>query len=54
MPIDFYTHPISPPAQAVVITAKELNVELNVKEVDLFRGATRAPEYLKVGACFVC
>lgn len=48
MPIDFYTHPISPPATAVVIAAKALKVELNVKEIDLFGGATRTPEYLKV------
>ena len=48
MPLDFYNHVISPPARACIITAKHLGLELNIKAVDLFGGATRAPEYLKV------
>lgn len=48
MTIDLYSHPISPPARACIITAKVLKVPINVKDIDLFGGATRAPEFLKL------
>jgi len=48
MPIDLYAHTVSPPARAALVTAQHLGVPVNVKNVDIFKGETRTPEYLKV------
>ena len=48
MPIDFYMIKFSPPCRAVMMLAKEINVELNNKVVDLSEGQHLAEDYLKV------
>lgn len=48
MPIDLYSHPLSPPSRACLITGKLLNVPLNVKDVDVLAGAHLTAEYLAI------
>ncbi|KAJ6221767.1 hypothetical protein RDWZM_000312 [Blomia tropicalis] len=48
MPAKLYFHPISPPSRAVLITARHLDLDVNVKEVDLMNGETRTSEFLKM------
>lgn len=48
MPIDLYYVPGSAPCRAVLLTAKALNLNLNLKLVDLHHGEHLKPEYLKV------
>lgn len=38
----------SPPARAVMMTAKAINLDLNLKEVDFFNEEHLKPPYLKV------
>jgi glutathione S-transferase len=46
MGIDFYTHPASGPARMCLLLAKHLDVDLNVKFLDLFQGEQMKPEFL--------
>lgn len=39
---------LSPPARAVLLTAKRLGIELDYKTVNPLAGDTQTPEYLKV------
>lgn len=48
MPIDFYYTPGSPPCRSVLLTAKALGLELNLKTLDLHHGEHMKPEFLKV------
>lgn len=48
MPIDFYYIPGSAPCRAVLLAAKALNVELNLKYTDLMKGEHLTPEFVKV------
>nr|XP_042905060.1 glutathione S-transferase 1-like isoform X2 [Parasteatoda tepidariorum] len=48
MTIDLYYHPASGPTRAVLMTAKCLGVDLNLKYVDLLAGEQMKPEYLKM------
>ncbi|XP_013142208.1 PREDICTED: glutathione S-transferase 1-1-like [Papilio polytes] len=48
MPIDLYYVPGSPPCRAVLLTARALNLNLNLKLVDLHHGEHLKPEYLKL------
>ncbi|KAJ8724239.1 hypothetical protein PYW08_015713 [Mythimna loreyi] len=48
MPIDLYYVPGSAPCRAVLLTAKALNLNLNLKLVDLHHGEHLKPEYLKL------
>ena len=48
MPIDIYMIKYSPPCRAVLMTAKELKIDLNVKTVDLSEGQHLYEDYLKV------
>lgn len=45
---DLYYVPGSSPCRAVLLTAKALNLNLNLKLVDLHGGEQLKPEYLKV------
>ncbi|KAF9791706.1 hypothetical protein SFRURICE_020105 [Spodoptera frugiperda] len=47
MPIDLYYVPGSAPCRAVLLTAKALNLNLNLKLVDLHHGEHLKPEYIK-------
>lgn len=48
MPVDFYYTPGSPPCRAVLLTAKALGLELNLKPLDLHHGEHLKPEFVKV------
>ncbi len=48
MAIDLYIHVVSPPCHACQMVAKHLNIELNIKNVDLINGENFSDEYLKV------
>lgn len=48
MPIDFYYIAPSPPARAVLMTAKDLGIDMNLKVVNLLAGEHLKPEFLKV------
>jgi glutathione S-transferase len=48
MTIDFYYTPGSSPCRSVLLTAKYLNIDLNLKLVDLHHGEHLKPEYLKI------
>lgn len=48
MTIDFYYLPGSAPCRAVLMTAKAVGVELNLKLVDLMSGEQMKPEFIKV------
>lgn len=48
MTIDFYYVPGSAPCRAVLLTAKALGLDLNLKLTDLMAGEQLTPEFLKV------
>uniref|UniRef100_A0A4D5R9W2 Glutathione S-transferase 1-1 n=1 Tax=Scolopendra viridis TaxID=118503 RepID=A0A4D5R9W2_SCOVI len=48
MPIDFYYMPASPPCRSVLLTAKALGVELNLKTIDLMQGEHLKPEFTSI------
>lgn len=48
MTIDFYYLPASGPCRAVLLAAKAVGVDLNLKVTDLMKGEHLTPEYVKV------
>ncbi len=48
MTIDLYLTRLSPPCRAVLMVAKHLNIDLNLKPIDVRNGENLTPEYLKV------
>lgn len=48
MTIDLYYLPLSPPCRSIIMLAKTLNIELNLKKLDLFAGEHLKPDFLKV------
>lgn len=46
--IDFYYFPPSPPCRSVMLLARTLGIELNLKLVNVLEGEQMNPEYLKV------
>jgi len=48
MPIDLYYLLASPPCRSVMLVAKALKVELNLKVTELSKGENKTPEFLKV------
>lgn len=48
MPIDIYYTLASPPCRTVLLVAKALKIELNLKVTDLSKGEHRTPEFLKL------
>ncbi|KAK6628457.1 Glutathione S-transferase 1, isoform D [Polyplax serrata] len=48
MPIDYYYVPGSSPCRAVLLTAKALGLEMNLKITDLMKGEHMTPEFLKM------
>lgn len=43
-----YYHPFSPPVRSVLLLIKALNLDIDLKLVDLIKRENRLPEYLKV------
>ena len=52
MPVDLYYMLASPACRSVMLLAKDLGVELNLKLINPPAGDARTPEYLKVCQCF--
>ena len=48
MAIDLFFTRLSPPSRAVLMTIKQLNIAVNLKEVDLRNGQHLTDEYAKV------
>ncbi|KAJ8972606.1 hypothetical protein NQ314_000097 [Rhamnusium bicolor] len=48
MPIDFYYVPGSSPCRAVLLAAKAIGVDLNLKLTDLMKGEHLTPEFIKI------
>ena len=48
MTIDVHGTALSPPCRLVYMTCEVLGIEYKSIEVDLFKGMTRTPEYLKM------
>ncbi|KAL3277731.1 hypothetical protein HHI36_013072 [Cryptolaemus montrouzieri] len=48
MTIDFYYIPASAPCRTVLLTAKALGVELNLKLTDLMKGEHLTPEFIEI------
>ncbi|XP_025830753.1 glutathione S-transferase 1-like [Agrilus planipennis] len=48
MPIDLYYLPGSAPCRNVLLTAKAIGVDLNLKHLDLMKGEHLTPEFLKI------
>ncbi|CAG2114719.1 unnamed protein product, partial [Medioppia subpectinata] len=48
MTIDLYFLSLSPPCRAVLMTAKHLNIDVNIKNVDFSKSEHMSPEYLKL------
>lgn len=46
--IILYYMPVSPASRAVVLVAKAINVDLDLREIDISRGEQLTPEFLKV------
>jgi glutathione S-transferase len=54
--MDFYYNICSSPCRGVLLTAKALGVELNLKELNLMAGEHMTPEFIKVSLqlVYVC
>jgi len=48
MTYDLYLMPASAPCRTVLMVAKELNIPLNLKELDLMKGEHMKPEFLAI------
>lgn len=49
--LTLYYMPVSPASRAVVLLAKAINIDLELKQIDISRGEQMTPEFLKVGNC---
>ena len=48
MSIDLYYFNMSVPSRAVLVTAKHLEIDVNIKELDLIKGEHMTEEFLTV------
>lgn len=48
MPLDLYYHPMSPPCRAVMLTARAMGVDLNLKKLDVLGGEHLKPEFVAI------
>lgn len=48
MPLDLYVMPASPPCRAVLMLVRELDIDVNVKNIDLLKGEQNSQEFLTV------
>ncbi|KAA0199744.1 Glutathione-S-transferase Epsilon 3 [Hyalella azteca] len=47
-PIDFYHSPFSPPSRACLLTARQLGLDINIKELNLLKGEQLNPEFTQL------
>ncbi len=52
MPVELFGALLSPPCRAVYMTAEMLGVDHKIHDIDILKGETRTPEYLKVNLSF--
>ncbi len=52
--LKLYAHPQSPPARTVALTLDVFKIDYEYVYLDLFAGAARKPEYLKVANVNKC
>lgn len=52
MPLDLYYVPGSAPCRSVMLAAKAIGVDLNLKLLDLMKGEHLTPEFIKVSFIF--
>lgn len=50
-PILYYAN-LSPPSRAVILTAQEIGLELNLKPISLFKREHLTPEFIKVSILY--
>jgi hypothetical protein len=50
MPIDYYYSLVSPPCRSVMLVARALSVELNLRKISLKDNENTTPEFLKVSS----
>ncbi|CAG2171953.1 unnamed protein product [Oppiella nova] len=48
MPIDLYFTTLSPPSRAVLMTLRQLNLDVNVINIDIQKEENKTPEFLKL------
>ncbi|XP_042862677.1 glutathione S-transferase 1-1-like isoform X3 [Penaeus japonicus] len=48
MAIDLYYYMVSPFCRSVLLTARALGIEFNMKEINIFKGEQHQPEYLAI------
>lgn len=51
MAIDLYYMVESPPCRTVLMVANRLNIELNLKTVDLSKGEHLSPQFVRLNPC---
>lgn len=53
MSLTLYHFPASAPSRSAILTARALNLNVNVKEVNLFAKEQLKPEFLKVDNYYI-
>jgi len=48
MPMDLYYFPPSPPCRAVLLLAKRMGIDFNLKTTNILAGEHLTPEFIKV------
>lgn len=49
--IVLFYRPLSPPSRAVLLTAKAIEVDFELKNINVLKGEHLTPEYRKVSVC---
>ena len=53
MPIELYYSRFSGPSRAVHMTARHLNIEIDIKAMDLSESEHLKPDFIQVRMCFL-
>lgn len=51
--IILFYRPLSPPSRAVLLTAKAIGINLDLKDINVLKGEQLTPEFRKVFMCFI-
>ncbi|CAN8008260.1 unnamed protein product [Ixodes pacificus] len=51
MPVELYHFESSVPSRVVRMVARHIDLDLTLKELDIFKGEQRKPEFLKECPC---
>lgn len=47
-PIILYHNCVSPPSRMVLLAVRNMGLEIEIKNVDIYKGEQNTPEYLKI------